>query len=104
MENYQLQRIMRTAWFLEKNNGFTKSEGLKQSWLIFQIRAKLTAGPTTFSYRKADGSVRKAVGTFPSKSFADKSFEGPSGIKKSQLYYDIEVDDWRQFRIANLLG
>ena len=104
MESYKLQRIMRTARFLEKNDGFTKSEGLKQSWLLFQIREKLTKGPTTFSYRKADGSVRNAVGSFPSKRFAENSFEGPSGIKRSQLYYDIEVDDWRQFRIANLLG
>lgn len=106
MKRNQLSKIMRTAWFLVKRNGFTMSEGLKQAWLIIKTKMRMAKGIIEFRYRKVDGSIRQAFGTLKSSLLppTKSGYEEKQYISTTQCYFDTEAQGWRSFRIVNLLG
>lgn len=91
---------MRLAWCFVKSYGFTMADAMKQAWLQFKLRAKLASGVVEFFYKKVDGEVRKAHGTLlnpPHTKGMHRSYYG------CQTYYDMDVQDWRCYRIENLI-
>lgn len=94
----QLSGIMSLAWQFIKNNGYTKAEALKTAWLNFKLKAALKVAAVVFTYRKQDGSTRRAIGTthwpYTPKETSDKV----------QIYFDIEKMAWRSFNKWNLLS
>ena len=70
---------------------------------IAVLKYKMRRGIVTFSFKKADGTIREARGTLR------RSLLPPTkgtGIKPSPLvfvYYDVEKCGWRSFRRENLL-
>ena len=56
--------IFYTAWTYFKNNLFNSfSEALKAAWRRFKILRALRKGLAYFSFRKANGELREAIGT-----------------------------------------
>lgn len=99
---YNLSDLMRTAWQFVKCNGFKMSEALKQAWLQFKLKVKMTRGIVKFYYQKVDGTIREAYGTL-----AERLLPPTGGNRRTnktvQTYYDTEVEDWRCYKIANLI-
>lgn len=69
------------------------------------ITNMLSEGRVTFSYQKADGSVRQATGT----TKLDLIPEGPDRATAQNTaesaviaYYDLDKSGWRSFRRENL--
>lgn len=93
---------MKTAWQFVKMNGFTMSDAMRQAWLQFKLKARLAKGIVRFCYQKIDGSLRQAYGTL-----AQNLVPATGGNRRNcptvQTYYDTEVQDWRCYRITNLL-
>lgn len=93
--------LMHAAWRFVKEFGFSMSDALKQAWMQFKLRAKMTQGVVEFIYKKVNGEVRHACGTLlnPPKT---------KGVRTSyygcQTYYDMGVQDWRCYRLENLLS
>lgn len=67
------------------------------------LKYKMRRGIVTFTYKKADGTIREARGTLR------RSLLPPTkgtGIKPSPLvfvYYDVDKCGWRSFKRENLL-
>ena len=93
---------MKMAWQFVRVNGFTMSEALKQAWLNFKLKAKMTRGIVKFYYQKVDGSIREAWGTLMSSRLpATLGVRTPSPLV--QTYFDTEVEEYRCFKKANLI-
>lgn len=106
MKRQNLQKIMTLAWQFVRRNGFTMSEALRQAWLVFKTKANLYKGITKFYFRKVDGTIREAWGTLNS-SLMPKLDEGGDRRAKNptvQVYYDTERQEFRCFKVANLLS
>lgn len=79
------------------------SEALKAAWKAMKLKAKMAAGVVKFAFRKADGTIRKAVGTLL-QSVSHYEFKG--GKKKSYTtvaYFDVEKQGYRSFTIGSLI-
>lgn len=104
MKNFKMtmKEIMNQAWQLVKVYGFTMSEALKKAWAIYRVKAAMYKGITKFYFKKVDGTIREAYGTLATNMIPPT---GNHGHAKSVIpYYDTEKQDWRCFKVANLIG
>ena len=98
-----LSRVFSLAWQFVKRNGFTLSEALKTAWANVKLHAKMQKGIVKFYYRKVDGSIREAYGTLKSELCPDTKDTGRKMPATCQTYYDTERQEWRCFKVANLI-
>lgn len=70
-----------------------------------EIREKLHKGVVTFTFKKLNGKVRKAVGTLHDGILEEKTVGGPTGMSspRVQVFYDLENEGWRSFSIGREL-
>ena len=96
---------MQLAWQFVKKNGYTMSEAMKTAWLNFKLKLKMKARIVKFYFQKVDGTIREAFGTL--KSDLMPKIEGNDRRQKNptvQVYYDTERQEFRCFKIANLIS
>ena len=113
----KLRRIMRQANMLTNQspaNG-NRSYALRVSHKIEDIRTDLRNGYVHFTYVKADGSYRVALGTLnPALIPADKmpktdKTESDIAMQENRdrlgliSYYDLNKDGWRSFYFYSLV-
>lgn len=76
-----------------------------KAWELYRLAKKMRQGPVPFYYQKADGSIRKAIGTlrnFPAGvTLNGKRITKPSF--KTFAYFDIECNAFRCFKVENLI-
>ena len=73
---------------------------------ISRLKKLLKAGVVEFSYKKKDGSVRKAKGTLKDELLpeTDKDDERKKNLSKDCFYYyDLKRDDFRCFLRDNFI-
>lgn len=100
----QLSSIMRMAWMFVKKYGFSMSEALKQAWLNAKLKQELNKRIVKFYFQKINGEIREAWGTLASDKIP--AIAGTDNRKKNdsvQTYYDTVKEEWRCFKIANLI-
>lgn len=98
-----LSRVFSLAWQFVKRNGFTLSEALKTAWANVKLKAKMQGGIVKFYYRKIDGSIREAYGTLKSELVPATKDTGRKMLATCQTYYDTEKEEWRCYKVANLI-
>lgn len=103
MTRAQLSGIMKSAWGFIRRNGFTLSEALKQAWLNFKLKAKMVKGIVKFYFQKVDGSIREAWGTLANRLIPHIERTGRNTCPTVQAYWDTEKEEWRCYKIANLI-
>lgn len=99
----QMREVMILAWQMIKRNGYTMSEALKTAWRNIKLRAAMQQHVCKFYFQKVDGSLREAYGTLCERLIPAT---GESNRKKNdtvQTYYDTEKQEWRCYKIANLI-
>ena len=105
----KLRMIMRQANYLTGED-CSKSRALTTAWEISNLRDCLRRGLVRFSYRKADGTERVALGTnnpllIPTAQVPKSPGEN---VYRERLaivtYYDLEKDNWRCFYFFSLIG
>jgi hypothetical protein len=70
---------------------------------VTNIVSSLNEGRVRFTYTKADGSTRQATGTTnPSLIPGDTPAPSNTETGESVTYYDLDRNDWRQFRRSAL--
>lgn len=104
MKKADLQAIMNTAWAFVKRNGFSLSEALKLAWANFKLKAKMHAGIVRFYFRKVDGTIREAWGTLASNLVSETKGTDRKPNPTTQAYFDTEKQEWRCYKIANLIA
>ena len=55
--------IMRRAWVIARTTGKAFAVALAKSWQLYRLVKQMQAGVVRFSYEKADGTLRRALGT-----------------------------------------
>lgn len=98
----QLSAVMNLAWQFVKRNGFSMSEALKTAWRNFKLKAAMQSRIVKFYFVKVDGSIREAYGTLKS-SLLPETKGNRRESATTQTYYDTEKQEWRCFKIANLV-
>ena len=98
--------IFKAAWQMLKDKLFTTFAAcLKAAWNRAKLLTKLRKGVAYFSFLKADGSTRVAVGTLREGNFSYES-KGKDGVSKIGLikFWDVENRAFRSLNIENFLG
>lgn len=76
------------------------SEALKYAWKVIRLSIEMKKGNVSFSFKKVDGSIRKAIGTL-------KDVPATFGVKETNYsvftYFDVEANSYRCSRIENLI-
>lgn len=99
-------QIFKLAWQLFKSNLFDSfGEALKAAWIKVKLMIQLRSGIAYFSFRKASGELRDAIGTLSQNNFS-YDYKGSNTAEKPYLikYWDIEKRAFRSFKIQNLVS
>ncbi len=62
----------------------------------------MRVGIVKFAYEKADGTLRKAIGTLKKVTTLVKGTGRPDN-GRTVRYYDVEADGWRSFKVENFV-
>lgn len=104
MKKTDLRSIMQMAWQFVKRNGMTLADALKKAWQVFKLKAQMTRGIVKFYFRKVDGTIREAYGTL--RADLMPQIKGEDNRRKNdtvQTYFDTERQEFRCFKLANLV-
>lgn len=87
------------AHLIAKQTKVNFSIALKKAWQVLKLAKAMQSKVVEFAFKKVDGSIRMAKGTLnvAYESKGKKPFN--TGI---QTYFDIEVNDYRCFKVENL--
>jgi hypothetical protein len=99
-------KIFKTAWAWIKEGLFeTFADALRASWAKFRLLTRLRAGLAYFTFTKASGERRTAVGTLHPANFSYKA--KTSGREKPSLvvkFWDVEKRAFRSLRIDRFVS
>jgi hypothetical protein len=77
-----------------------------KAWQLYKLAKAMRQGEVTFYYFKADGTIRKAVGTLRNlpagATLGGKKMTKPS--YKTLAYFDTEKQSFRSFKVENLIA
>lgn len=103
----ELSGIMRTAWTVAKSENISLSTALRLAWKSFKLKLRMKTEVVKFAFKKIDGTVREAVGTLVSSMLPKRDESQPTKERAKnygvQVYYDLDRDCFRSFKVANLL-
>lgn len=98
-------RVMKYAWQLWKSTKQMWRICMIKAWQLYRIAKAMRGGTVSFYYAKADGSIRKAIGTLNNvpagATLGGKKVTKPS--YKTMTYFDVEKKAFRCFKIENLI-
>lgn len=98
-------RVMKYAWQLWRNTKQQWRVCMIKAWQLYRLAKAMREGVVTFYYEKADGTIRKAVGTLKNMpvgaTLGGKKMTKPS--YKTMAYFDTEKKAFRCFKIENLI-
>lgn len=100
MKGEELSKVMRRAWQIARTTGKAFAVALSKSWQLYRLVKQMRAGVVRFAYEKADGTLRKAIGTLKDTTVLVKGTGRPDDGRTIK-YYDIEADGWRSFKVEN---
>lgn len=95
---------MKYAWQLWKATKQAWRLCMVKAWQLYRLAKSMRQGVVTFYYQKADGSIRKAVGTLknlPARVSLGGKSSNPS--YKTMAYFDVEKNSFRSFKVENLI-
>lgn len=102
MKRTDLSTIMRRAWQIARATGKAFAVALSKSWQLYRLTKQMRAGIVRFAYEKADGTLRKAIGTLKDTAALVKGTGRPDD-GRTVRYYDVEADGWRSFKVENFI-
>lgn len=98
-------RVMKYAWQLFRATKQSWRICMIKAWQLYRLAKAMREGVVTFYYSKADGSIRKAIGTLKGTpggaTLGGKRETKPS--YKTMAYFDTEKNGFRCFKIENLI-
>lgn len=102
MKRTDLSTIMRRAWQIARATGKAFAVARLKSWQLYRLTKQMRAGIVRFAYEKADGTLRKAIGTLKEVATLVKGTGRPDD-GRTVKYYDVEADGWRSFKVENFI-
>lgn len=93
---------MRRAWQIARATGKAFAVALSKSWQLYRLTKRMRAGVVRFAYEKADGTLRRTVGTLKDAAALVKGTGRPDD-GRTVKYYDVEAGGFRSFRVENFV-
>lgn len=104
MTRQELSRLFSDAWAIFKASDISFGESLRQAWKVAKLRLKMASVEVLFAFRKVDGTIREAIGRLFDLPEARKSDTQTRKSNEEVLtYFDVDAQNWRSFKIINLL-
>ena len=101
MESFR-SKVFCQAWQIKRQTGKTFSICLMKAWAAYRLKERMTKETVKFAFEKVDGSLRYAWGTLTNlPSATSTAARNPN--YKTLAYFDVEVQDYRCFKIENLI-
>lgn len=98
-------RVMKYAWQLWKATHECWQLCMIKAWQLYRLAKKMREGKVLFYYHKANGTIRRALGTLKDCpagiTLNGKRITKPSF--KTFAYYDIERGAYRCFKVENFI-
>ncbi len=98
-------RVMKYAWQLWNTTGQLWRICMIKAWQLYRLAKAMRERVVTFYYTKADGSIRKAMGTLKNvpagATIGGKKLTKPS--YRTMAYFDTEKKSFRCFKVENLI-
>ncbi len=94
-------RVMKYAWQLFRATKQAWRICMLKAWQLWRLAKSMKEGTRTFWYQKTDGTIRKANGTLKNVSSYGRRITKPS--YKTMTYFDLDKNQFRCFRIENLI-
>ena len=98
-------RVMKYAWQLWKSTNQAWRLCMIKAWQLYRLAKAMRETVVSFYYHKADGTIRKAIGTLRNipagATLGGKKVTKPS--YKTMAYFDIEKNSFRSFKVENLI-
>lgn len=94
--------VFKMAWEILRATGKNFAVCLAKAWAVFRLKRLMFKGPVKFTFEKADGSLRRAVGTLKNvgsmiKGTGHETF-------KTMAYFDLDKGAFRSFKVENLIS
>ncbi len=102
MKGQELSKVMRRAWQIARVTGKAFAVALSKLWQLYRLIKQMRAGVVRFAYEKADGTLRKAIGTLKDTTLLVKGTGRPDD-GRTVRYYDVEANGWRSFKVENFV-
>jgi len=80
-----------------------KSQLFKMAWANMKLIAQMKHRIVRFYFRKVDGTIREAYGTLKESMLPPTRGTGRKANETLQTYYDTERQEYRSFKLANLV-
>lgn len=103
MTRKDLSNLMHRAWAIARATGKCFSVALAKAWELYRLTKRMREGIVRFAYEKADGTIRKALGTLKDTAVLVKG-DNRSDNGKAFKYYDTEAQGFRSFKVENLIA
>ncbi len=94
--------VFQRAYSLMRKTGKSFAVCLSKAWQLYRLAKKMRNDIVEFTYEKADGTLRKAVGTLKDVGQFVKGTGNPATDKVFH-YWDLEQAGFRCFKIENLV-
>ncbi len=98
-------RVMKYAWQIWKATKCKWRDCMLKAWQLYRLAKSMRDGVVEFYYFKANGTLRKALGTLKNVpagvSLGAKRITKPS--YKTMSYFDVEKQAFRCFKTENLI-
>lgn len=107
---YNRSQILKNAYSLKVEKNITFGEAQRQAWATAKaeaLKAVLQMGVVEFTFIKADGTLRRAIGTMNTELF-EPLFKTDAHSQKeitytgTVVYWDLEVKGWRSTRVDRI--
>lgn len=95
--------VFKLAWLFIRKHQLSLSQALKIAWRNIKLKVAMATKIVAFTFKKADGSIREAVGTLKSDMLPQVKGTGRPTPEHLQLYYDIQKECYRCFSKIELL-
>lgn len=89
---------------LRRSKASSFSEALRMAWKAIKVYSQMLVGKATFTFRKANGEIRKAIGTLCNIDY-HPSGNASKGERAADCicYWDVEKNSFRSFNASTLL-
>ncbi|MGL4641321.1 MAG: SH3 beta-barrel fold-containing protein [Shewanella sp.] len=101
---YNFRSIIKSAWALVRQIGISLSEAMTAAWASAKLAAQMKKGACSFSFTKADGTIRKAVGTLCDTLISYEYKGGSNKCATTQSFWDLEAGGWKSYKINSLMS
>lgn len=92
--------LFHRAHLIAKQTKVNFSSALRKAWAVLKLANQMKEEIVEFAFKKVDGSIRLAKGTLKSNYESKKIRPFNTGV---QTYFDVEVNDFRCFKVENLI-